>query len=327
MHRKEIPRNSSRCGFRPQSPGCTRLKLKLRRNWTESTNQRLGYNIFLLSDTNKREEFSIILSNKFQALQELMEEENIDLRWQRVKGAVTSTCKCWVRGTPTTRGGFTQTLNKIEERKAKKGAVNNSRTRTAKAKAQEKYKGVNRSVKRSFKADNRNYLESLAAEAEEAAYHENMRHLYATITNLSGKYSKPARLVKDKDGQSISDREGQKSRWLYNFEELLNIQWTLWRQLDDLDYADDLVLPSHTRHQMQEKTSAVADVSALLGLKIHTGKSKVLKVNTVTDTPIMLEGEALDEVESFTYLGSIVDNTGGTEADVRARIGKTRAAF
>jgi len=69
-----------------------RLKLKLRRNWTGRTNQCLGYNTFLLNDTNKREEFSITLSNKFQALQELMEEETIDVRWQRVKGAVTSTC-------------------------------------------------------------------------------------------------------------------------------------------------------------------------------------------------------------------------------------------
>ena len=58
------------------------------------------------------------------------------------------------------------------------------------------------------------------------------------------------------------------------------IQWTPWKQLDDLDYADDLALLSHTRHQMQEKTSTVADASACLGLKIHRGKSKVLKVNT-----------------------------------------------
>jgi len=78
---------------------------------------------------------------------------------------------------------------------------------------------------------------------------------------------------------------------------------------------------------MQDKTSAVADASARLGLKVHRGKSKVLKVNTVTDTPIMLEGEVLDEVESFTYLGSIVGNTGGTDADVKASIGKARAAF
>ena len=69
-----------------------RLKLKLRSNWTGRPNQRLGYNTFLLNDTKKRKEFSITLSNKFQALQELMEEEIIDVSWQRVKGAVTSTC-------------------------------------------------------------------------------------------------------------------------------------------------------------------------------------------------------------------------------------------
>ena len=41
----------------------------------------------------------------------------------------------------------------------------------------------------------------------------------------------------------------------------------------------------------------------------------------------MLEGEGLEEVESFRYLGSIVDTRGGTEADVKTRISKARAAF
>ena len=40
---------------------------------------------------------------------------------------------------------------------------------------------------------------------------------------------------------------------------LNGIQWTLWKQLDDLDYADGLALLLQTRYQMQEKTSAVAD--------------------------------------------------------------------
>ena len=173
----------------------------------------MGYNTFLLNDTKKREEFSITLFNKFQALPELIEEETSHVKWQRVKGVVTSTCnEALDPRSPTTRGGFPETLNKIEERKAKKAAVNDSQTRTSKARAQEENKGVNRSVERSFKADKRNSLESLAAEAEEAAYHENMRGLYATMRNLSGNYSKPARPVKDKDGQSISDPEGQKSR-------------------------------------------------------------------------------------------------------------------
>ena len=56
---------------------------------------------------------------------------------------------------------------------------------------------MNRIVKRNLKADKLNYLESLAAEAE--AYLGNMRGLYATVRNLSGKYSKPERPVKDSD--------------------------------------------------------------------------------------------------------------------------------
>lgn len=57
------------------------------------------------------------------------------------------------------------------------------------------------------------------------------------------------------------------------------IQWTLWNQLDDLDFADDFFL-SHTQQQMQEKTWIVAEISTYLGLNIHKEKSKVLKVNT-----------------------------------------------
>jgi len=35
----------------------------------------------------------------------------------------------------------------------------------------------------------------------------------------------------------------------------------------------------------------------------------------------------IDEVETFTYLGSIIDKHGGTDADVKAVIGKARGAF
>ena len=35
------------------------------------------------------------------------------------------------------------------------------------------------------------------------------------------------------------------------------IQWTLWLQLGDLDFAEDLALLSHTHRQMQEKTNSV----------------------------------------------------------------------
>ncbi|VDP77822.1 unnamed protein product, partial [Schistosoma curassoni] len=46
--------------------------------------------------------------------------------------------------------------------------------------------------------------------------------LYDTTKKLSGKYSKPERLVKDKEGRSITEIQQQRNRWVEYFEELLN---------------------------------------------------------------------------------------------------------
>ncbi|VDO66130.1 unnamed protein product [Schistosoma margrebowiei] len=41
---------------------------------------------------------------------------------------------------------------------------------------------------------------------------------------------------------------------------------------------------------------------------------------------ITSDDKTLEDVKSFTYLGSIIDEQGGSDADVKARIGKARAA-
>ena len=69
---------------------------------------------------------------------------------------------------------------------------------------------------------------------------------------------------------------------------------------------------------MQGKTSTVADNSARLGLRVHRDKNKVLKNNAAVSTmPTTLEGDGLEDVTSFTYLGSTVYKQGGTDADVK----------
>ncbi|VDO55864.1 unnamed protein product [Schistosoma margrebowiei] len=98
-------------------------------------------------------------------------------------------------------------------------------------------------------------------------------------------------------------------------------------QLNDLDFADDLALLSQTQQQMQEKMTSVAAASAAIGLYIHKGKSRILRYNTECTIPITIDGEALEDVKTFTYLGSIMDEHGGSDADVRAWIGKARAAY
>ena len=84
-----------------------------------------------------------------------------------------------------------------------------------------------------------------------------------------------------------------------------------WLQLDDLDFADDLALLSHTHRQMQEKANSVKDSSAQIGLHINRGKTKILRINTTIIEPVQLDEDLLEEVNSFTYLGSVVDSQGG----------------
>lgn len=116
----------------------------------------------------------------------------------------------------------TETLTKIEDRKKKKAAVNNSKTRAAKAKAQEEYTEAHRRVKKSIKKHKKNFINALAAEAEQAAYNGNLKKLYDTTKQLSGNFNKPERPVKDKQGNTINSLVQQMNRWVQHFEELLN---------------------------------------------------------------------------------------------------------
>ncbi|BFY98983.1 hypothetical protein BsWGS_02023 [Bradybaena similaris] len=78
---------------------------------------------------------------------------------------------------------------------------------------------------------------------------------------------------------------------------------------------------------MQEKTDVVSDRSAQAGLNINRERSKILRINSSNNDPVMLNGSPLEEVQYFTYLGSIIDQQGGTDADVKTRISKARATF
>ncbi|VDO59135.1 unnamed protein product [Schistosoma margrebowiei] len=82
---------------------------------------------------------------------------------------------------------------------------------------------------------------------------------------------------------------------------------------------------SEGKHGIQwtEKTTSVAAV----GLNIQKWKSKILRYNTTCTNPITIDGEDFEDVKTFTYLGSIIDEHGGSDADVKARIGEARAAY
>ena len=82
------------------------------------------------------------------------------------------------------------------------------------------------------------------------------------------------------------------------------IRWTLTSCLEDLDFADDICLLSSSHKDMQRKTEDLNKNGQKIGLKIHPVKTKVMKMNTKLKEPVRISGENIEEVESFTYLGS-----------------------
>lgn len=105
------------------------------------------------------------------------------------------------------------------------------------------------------------------------------------------------------------------------------ITWGLQGRLEDLDYADDICLLSHRFCDMEEKLGRLVEEAARVGLKINVRKTKSMRVFTNNVNQFSLERMQIEEVESFQYLGSVITTTGGTEADVTARIRKARASF
>ena len=102
------------------------------------------------------------------------------------------------------------------------------------------------------------------------------------------------------------------------------IRWTSQSKLDVLDFADDLDQLSHTQ---QQNANIVTEHSERLWMNIHRGNSKTLKLNSTSTVSVMPGKEAIEEVEHFKYMGSVVDTHGVIEANVKAGIDKARVTF
>ena len=105
------------------------------------------------------------------------------------------------------------------------------------------------------------------------------------------------------------------------------IQWTLFSQLEDLDFADDLAVLSSTLTHLQEKTDILSKFAEQTGLNINTAKTQVMCFNATPSAPVTVNGHTLDYVEDFTYLGSLVSKENATQKDIKARLGKAHSVF
>ena len=176
----------------------TTVRLRLKR-FTNANSTRTKYNVGLLRDKDTQAAFQISLSNRFQPLQELIEdnETDIETQWEHRKKLWQDTCEeeevLGKKKTQHKEWISANTIYKLESSRERKTVLNNSRIRAAKARAHKEYTAVDREVKRSIKKDKRDYIDDLARQA--------------VFSSQTGESEGPVPGDQEADGQISADRQ------------------------------------------------------------------------------------------------------------------------
>lgn len=88
-----------------------------------------------------------------------------------------------------------------------------------------------------------------------------------------------------------------------------------------------LLLYPAQKQQIQQKVRSLSTNSKATALKIYSEKTKLLRLNTTNNEEVQVDDRDIDDVESFVYLVAHVSLCGGTEDDIKVRLGKARAAY
>ena len=140
-------------------------------------------------DKKIQELFKVHLKNRFQLLTDMekMENETIEEKWRKIRTTFSETSeKLLGFKEKNKRDCLTQqTWEKIRERERVKDEINVCKTRARKVELQRKYAEKDREVKMNARRDQRNYIDNLCHQAEEASSKGNIKELFTITRTLS----------------------------------------------------------------------------------------------------------------------------------------------
>ena len=92
------------------------------------------------------------------------------------------------------------------------------------------------------------------------------------------------------------------------------------RPLCNLRFADDIDLIAGSNHELQDLTDRLTSRASAHGMEVSSEKSKVLVNNNEKKANIRMNGEHLEEVDNFKYLGATITKDGRSTTEVKTRL-------
>lgn len=100
-------------------------------------------------------------------------------------------------------------------------------------------------------------------------------------------------------------------------------------QINNFRYADDTVIFADTAQGLQLLLDRVVESSKRYGLEVNTSKTKVMIISKerIRRVQFTINEKAVEQVSTYTYLGTILNEQWDHSQEIKTRIEKARAAF
>ena len=90
-----------------------------------------------------------------------------------------------------------------------------------------------------------------------------------------------------------------------------------WRNINNLRYADDITLMAECEEELKSLLMKVKEESEKVGLKLNIQKMKIMASSPITSWEI--DGETLETVADFIFLGSKITADGDCSNEIKRR--------
>ena len=88
-----------------------------------------------------------------------------------------------------------------------------------------------------------------------------------------------------------------------------------WRNINNLRYADDTTLMAESEEELKSLLMKVKEESEEVGLKLNIQKTKIMASGPIT--PWQINGETMETVADFIYLGSKITADGDCSHEIK----------
>ena len=92
----------------------------------------------------------------------------------------------------------------------------------------------------------------------------------------------------------------------------------LWENINNLRYADDTTLMAESEEELNSLLMKMKDESERVGLKLNIHKTKIRASSPITSCQI--DGETVETVSDFIFLGSKITADGDLSHEIKRRL-------